>query len=513
MGKNNLRASLPSRVAYMGLLVASVSWLGFAVGCGGSSGPSVPITGNFSNSSLSGSYVYNLYGIDTTGNQYAEAGVFTADGNGNITSGVDDFNQLGNGFAPSNPITGRYTIGQDGNGTILFTLTNATTSNNTFQVSITLVSTSQLYMTEADTFANASGEANLQTSSGFAAPSGTLAFRIHNANATNSSSLVGAMTIAGGALSGPLDEMRAGTAYLNASIVAGNVNAPDSTGRGTLSFQDTVGITSTYVYYEINSTTYELLQQDVNQLGQGRMEQQSGSLAFSGNYVFGSNGDTNSPLSLLNVRSAGGLTSDGTSTITGGAYDSVVNGSQIVNQPFGGSFTASPNGRVQLTLTPSGASPISEIVWMVNSGRAFFLVNDTTKEEDGTMDQQQNISFSNSSLKGQYAFVNDGFFFNAQLPFLTRVGTFIPDGNGNVKLNEVPNSFLPDPNVGGTVGPAVVVPGTYSVAAPGRATVTLAGSQGNIDLVLYMQSPGAAYVVQNDSGTEIGGKMAIQVSP
>ena len=504
MGKKLLRANLPSRGAHMWLLVASVSLLGFAVGCGGSSGPNVPITGNFSNSSLNGSYTYHLFGLDTNA-QFAEAGVFTADGNGNITSGTDDFNQ--NGSFASNSINGRYTIGKDGNGTILFTVGGQ--SGNTFQVAITMVSTSQLYMTEADTFANASGEANQQDTSAFSAPpSGTFAFRVHDVGSTSSANLLGAMTFSGTGVSGTLDEMRGGVLNSNVTLNASQVTAPDSTGRGAISFTDSLSILSTYVYYVINSSTVELLQTDANQLGLGRMEKQSGGpYKLSGNYVFGSQGDTST---ILGVRSAGGFTSDGTSQITGGAYDSVQDGNQIVNQPFTGSFTQTSNGRVAVTLNPSGASPISEVFWMVNSGRAFFLVNDSSKVEDGTIDQQQNMSFANGSLSGQYAFGNDGFFFQSSFPFLTRLGTFIPDGNGNVKLNETTNSF--DISQGGAVG-SVVVAGTYSVAAPGRATVTLAGSQGNIDLVLYMLSPNAAYVIQNDSGTEIGGKMAIQVSP
>lgn len=509
MGKKLLRANLPSRVAHKWLLVASVSLLGFAVGCGGSSGPSVPVTGNFSNSSLSGSYAYHLNGINTNG-QYAEAGVFTADGNGNITSGVDDLNQLGNqaGFSPGFPITGRYTIGKDGNGTILFTLTSLQPPN-TFQVSITMVSTSQLYMTEADTFANASGEANQQDTSAFSAPpTGTFAFRLHDVGSTSSASLLGATTFSGTGLSGTLDELRGGALDQNVAISASSVQAPDSTGRGTFSFTDSLNITGTYVYYVINSSTVELLQQDANHLAIGRMEKQSGGpYKLSGNYVFGSQGDTST---ILGVRSAGGFTSDGTSQITGGAYDSVQDGNQIVNQPFTGSFTQTSNGRIAVTLNPNGGSPISEVFWMVNSGRAFFLVNDSSKVEDGTMDQQQSMTFANGSLTGQYAFGNDGFFFQSSFPFLTRVGTFIPDGNGNVKLNETTNSF--DLSQGGAVG-SVVVGGTYTVGAPGRATVTLAGSQGNINLVLYMLSPSAAYVIENDSGTEIGGKMAIQVSP
>ena len=487
------------------VLGLTLGLLAFSLACG-SSGPSIPITGNFSNSSLQGNYTFHLYGLDTTGNQYAEAGVFIADGNGHITSGTDDFNQFGSSILGSNAITGTYSIGNDGNGQITFALTNVSPPN-TFQVAVTLVSTSKLYMTEVDLFANAAGEATKQDTSAFsAAPSGTFAFRIHNLGSTTDASLVGAMTSAAGALSGTLDELRAGALHTGVTVTAGSFAAPDTTsGRGTMTFTDSLGITSSYIYYVIDTSTVELLQSDINNLSLGRLEKQSGGpYSLSGNYVFGSTGDT--AASILGVRSAGGFTSDGT-TITGGVYDSVQDGSQVVAQAFNGTFAATGNGRVAVTLTPQGANPITEVFWMVNSGRAFFLISDPSKTEDGTIDIQQTTTFSNSSLKGQYGYINDGFDPNQ---FLTRVGTYIPDGNGNVNLNEVVNGFTP---ANGALINAPIVPGTYTVDATGRVTSTLTGSNGNIDLVMYMVSPGQAYVLQNDSGIEISGKMTLQVSP
>lgn len=494
----------PGRIGTL-MLAVSLGLLGLAAGCGGSGGSSFPINGNFDNSSLNGSYAFHLYGLDTTGNQYAEAGTFTADGNGNITGGNDDFNQLGNGFF-HNSLTGRYTVGKDGNGTILFNINGDT--SNTFQVAITMASKTKVYMTEADSFANATGEATQQNTSALSTPGGTFAFQMHDLASNSVSSIIGAMTSTNGNASGTLDELRNGALQSGVTVTTGFFNAPDSTGRGTFTFTDSLGITSGYIYYVIDSSTVEFLQSDTNNLGLGRMEKQSGGpYSLSGNYVFGSTGDTST---ILGVRTVGGFTADGTSQITDGAYDSVQDGAQTVNQPFTGSFTQSNNGRVAVTLSPSGGSPISEVFWMVNSGRAFFLVNDPNKVEDGTIDAQQNGSFNNASMSGQYAFVNDGFATNLVPPFLTRVGTFIPDGNGNLNLNEVVNSF--GVNVGASVQ-NTIVNGTYSVAAPGRATATLNGGQGNIDLVFYMVSPSQAYVLQNDAATEISGKMLLQTSP
>src|SRR5947209_18864717 len=72
--------------------------LTFCVACGsGSKSPIFVPKGNFSNASLSGQYVYQISGLDSRNNgnglPYREAGVFVADGNGNITRGGDDFSQ------------------------------------------------------------------------------------------------------------------------------------------------------------------------------------------------------------------------------------------------------------------------------------------------------------------------------------------------------------------------------------------------------------------------------------
>jgi hypothetical protein len=484
------------------LLGVTIGLLAFALACG-SGGTNIPITGNFGNSSLKGNYTFHLYGLDTTANQYAEAGVFVADGNGHITSGTDDFNQLGGGFA-TNSITGSYNIGRDGNGQINFTLGNG---GGTFSVAVTLASTSQLYMTEIDTFANAFGEATLQDTTAFTAPpNGSFAFRIHNLGATSAASLVGAFSSNAGALTGTLDELRGGTLHTGVALTSGSFAAPDTTGRNTLTFTDTLGITTNYVYYVIDASTVEVLQTDTNNLGLGRFEKQSGGpYTLSGNYVFGAQGDT--ATNILGVHTVGGFTADGTSAITGGAYDSTQDGSQIVDQPFTGTFAATPNGRVAVTLTPQGSAPISNVLWMVNSGRAFFLISDPSNAQDGTIDAQQG-SFTVGSLKGQYAYLNGGFDFTPEQ--LTRVGTFIPDGNGNVNLNEVVNVFTPS---SGAILNNPIVPGTYAVDTTGRATATLTGSTNNIDLVFYMVSPSQGYVLQQDAGVEVSGKATLQVSP
>jgi hypothetical protein len=117
------------------------------------------------------------------------------------------------------------------------------------------------------------------------------------------------------------------------------------------------------------------------------------------------------------------------------------------------------------------------------------------------MDKQAAVAFSNSTLNGQYAFFMDGF----DTAFKSRTGTFIPDGNGNLRQDQVAVSFFPP---SAAVFTQSSLNGTYSVAANGRVTATVNSISNNI--VLYMVSNTTAYSVQADSGFDIGGAIKLQ---
>ena len=91
---------LPARTAEKVLLVSVLGLLSFSLACGSSGSRSnPPVKGNFSNASLIGQYTYSLSGTSEISNtnsfaSYTEAGVFTADGKGNISGGTDDFAQI-----------------------------------------------------------------------------------------------------------------------------------------------------------------------------------------------------------------------------------------------------------------------------------------------------------------------------------------------------------------------------------------------------------------------------------
>ena len=99
----------------------------FAAACGGdgSTPTPPPPVGNFSNASLKGQYAFSMSGQDgQTGGFFGRIGSFTADGNGSITAGIEDFNLAGAGSQTLAFSASNYAIQADGRGVI--NLTNAT---------------------------------------------------------------------------------------------------------------------------------------------------------------------------------------------------------------------------------------------------------------------------------------------------------------------------------------------------------------------------------------------------
>ncbi len=486
--------------------VALLSLL-FAAGCGGGSGgPTPPPSGNFSKSSLNGQYAYRLTGLvytsPTTASSYAEAGTFTADGNGNITAGVDDLLVAGSAISTTNT-TGNYSVNNDGTGSIQ--LNNA--GLGTVTLAITLVSSNKLYLIEQDA-ANTFGVAELQSSSTLGTtPSGNFTFRIHDQGIA---SRAGAFTVNAGAIAGSEDVLAGGlldNGTGNPLSITGSLATP-SGGRGSGSFSDGVS-TVQFIYYVVDANNIRILRTDSGIVSLGRAETQSGTFtsnaAFSGSYAFGSRADDSNANGGINGQNTVGvIVADGNGNITGGSYDAVIDGNPVSAVSINsGTYTVFTDGSVVATFTTSTGATITQIFWLVSSSRAFFLTNDSTKYEDGIADLQQSSSFTTASLSGQYAFVMDGYIVNSAN--IDRIGWINGDGSGNMSWFEGVN------NTGSYAVPGTLT-GTYAASgANGRITATINGlSQANNDLVFYMVSTSKAYILQDVSGYEIIGAMDLQ---
>jgi hypothetical protein len=511
----------PTTMKKIFLALALVS-LVFSVACGSNGIGGLIGTGHYSNASLTGSYVYQITGYEfgSTGSpvQYQESGIFTANGHGVITSGSDDFAEETSGGVGSTPDTGTYSIGSDGTGTVTLTFPGA---EGSISLDVTLVSTSKLYMIEADN-ANATGVAEAQSSTTLPTAATSFIFKEHSFSATHDFSSVGQLTLAtDGTVTGSDDVDREGLVNggggtTNPLALTGSslFNAPDSTGRGTATLTDSTG-TIDFIYYIVNSSNLRLMVSDAGVVGAGRAEAQTGQPfttdPLSGNsFAFGSRADdANAGPGAVNTV---GSISASSGAISGGLLDTAVDGvNAYASVPIntGGTYTAvAANGRTVLGFTTLAPLPstVQQVFWMVNPSRAFFLTtsdsSDITKIEDGTADEQQG-TFTNSSLNGQYAFSMDGYDNNAQV-FVDRVGWIQWKGNGNLTWNEAVN------NSGG-ISSSGGLSGTYTVGTNGRTTASVSNlSYNDNDIVFYLVSGSNAYILENDAGVEINGAMSQQ---
>jgi hypothetical protein len=506
-----------SKVLKISGFLAGLASLAFAVGCGGS-GVVIPHpTGNFSNASFKGSYVYEIHGILADNTPYREAGVITADGNGKITGGIDGFANPNTGGAvqSNSPVTGTYTIANDGTGQILIGSTGLGTLANVSQISlaVTLVSTSQAQLMEADAFASGAGTAELQTATAISSPpNGTFVFRMHqevDAQNSTSASQVGFFTIASGSLSsGSMDQNLFSVGSSLLTLTGGTFNAPVSLGAGTGSFTDSSPFTTSFFYYIVNGAKFVLLAGNSGAVGSGSAEMQTGAVGsgLQGTYAFGSRGDDFS--FNADVATVGEFTGSG-ATIGGGHLDALQDGANysqnvaFTGTPTTGTNNPSPQGRVQVTLNESGTS-VPVIFWMVSPTRAFFLDNLTTRAEDGTADLQTTTSFSAATFKGQFALLMDGI--DTTPEGLARVGTLQFDGSSKLTLVELANASQSGT---GATNPGAMA-GTYQVGTGGRFTGTLNSGGGGLDLVGYGVSGSQAYMLQVDQGDNTSGTIMLQ---
>jgi hypothetical protein len=488
--------------------LAAIASLLLLAGCGSSTNP-VPVKGGFSDANLKGTYSFTTKGYgfnvgsNSAANFFAEGGIFTSDGNGKLTAGQEDFVEVAGGTtqAFTDPVTGVYSINRDGTGDLQFNFSGGGSE----QYRITLSSSGELYMEEDDGGGTSAGSAYLQTSTSM--PSGTFVFRTHDVQV---SATMGRMTVSAGTVSGEYEMVQNGVRVTGS--VSGSMSAPTG-GRGSMTYSVN-GLTHQAQYYVVSASKFLLLDTTPNILSIGLAELQNNvafsAASLSGSYAFGSSGETPTPGF---VNTVGAFTADGVSGVSA-TFDSVQDGALSTNQTAAGNYVvdnAFGNGSGAFTV-----GGLTRDIWMVAPSRAYFIALNGTNVEDGAIDQQSS-SFTNSSFNAQGAFFMDGFNWNqiafgnfTDVALEDRVGTLVPDGSGAAGTNYLASFFAPNLLVG--AANPVAFTGTYSVASNGRTTVQL-GSGNALNIVLYLTSNHAGYLLDADSGINMSGTYAAQVQP
>lgn len=443
---------------------------------------SVTVQPHFTTQTLSGQYVFAMGGYDGTAT-FKATGIFTADGNGNLTSGVEDLID-GTTVLSAIPFSGTYTIDQNGIGTATIV-----TSNETTTLAFVMESDKKTGdFIEHDTNANASGFFTKQDTSVSASISGTYVFLVNgDENNVGPASIVGSITADGrGSLTGTEDLNEAGT--FTPSVTFNGTYSLQSNGRGTASLTNSASVSSTFFLYVVDANRVLFMESDglTNFTGTARKQQGTfNNASINGGYALEMSGPTTQSF----VTSVGHLSADGSGTITG-TLDSVDGVTPISAQSLSGTYSVAANGRGTTTVTTSsGTSTV--VFWMVDSTRLYLLFEDNDRVEDGVIRQQSGGPYSVGSVSGSYAFNAEGV---SNTGLFDALGRLVADGQGGLSITEQTNDTRTPGQFSST--------GTYTVDSTGRGVVTINGISG--PLVFDLISPSEVYVQEMDATGTFG---------
>lgn len=226
-------------------------------------------TGPFTNASVAGPYAFTLAGADIVlAGPFAAGGVLTADGAGNVTGGVEDFNDSGTFSANVAITSGTYSIAASGRGTL-----SLVTASGTFNFVI---------------YPTGSGVLALQTDLRFVTTGTALAQQAGPFSAGSFSGIFG-MNFTGVTTSGELDSVAQFTAD-GATKISGIIDLNNTggitfgqpltgaftvsaNGRTILTLQTPLG-TQNMVMYLVNANRALFIETDTNLVAAGDIRRQ-----------------------------------------------------------------------------------------------------------------------------------------------------------------------------------------------------------------------------------------------
>jgi hypothetical protein len=221
--------------------------------------------GTFSNPTVSGTYAFTVGG--SSSGPFAAGGIFTADGNGNITTGVEDINDAGS-ISQSLALSGAYTMAANGRGTLAL---NSSSRSANFVI---YPSTGGLQMLQTDSSTVSSGTAFLQQAGSLsnASVQGNFGLALSGVTAGGEFESIAQFAADGsGKMTGAIDINNVGS--LSQGLALSGTYAIGANGRGTVTLKSSAG-TQNIVFYVAGSSRVLALEIDSNLAAIGISEQQ-----------------------------------------------------------------------------------------------------------------------------------------------------------------------------------------------------------------------------------------------
>jgi hypothetical protein len=423
------------------------------------------------NSRVKGTYAFHFSGFDGGGAVYS-AGVFTSDGLGNISAGVEDVN-LSTG--PQNlAFTGTYNVGSNNLGTMTLTV-GAVTSDYDFAIA----SSGEVIFIESDlTGTRGSGVFDKASSTAFSNSAITGPFVMGLSGTDQLTNPVGAAGLfttngatPGVVTVGAIDINDAGN-HISSPALSGTYSVA-SNGRGTITVTlSSTNTTFNFAFYVVSAEELFIVSTDpvsaTNPRVAGVVLSQTvnaySNASFKGNSVFNLTGLDPALASLVAV---GILSTDGNGAVTSASMFDENNAGQIVSQQaLAGTYSIATNGVGTISFTSSSAPAASFALYSITDNKAFLVDISSSNALSGLLEPQVTGfggSFSPATIQGTFV---TGTTAAATAGATNLSGVLAVDGSSGITGTQDQSS--PSGNAS-----MQSLAATYTVASNGRGTMSV----------------------------------------
>ena len=444
------------------------------------------------------------------------AGSFTADGQGNISQGMADYNFSSAIFVATNlTFTGTYSVGPDNRGSMTITVSGPRVFSSGFGQTFSFslgsfnggTATRGRMIELDDEQIGATGILAKQDPAAFstAAITGGYAFGLSGtAGSGFPLNAVGRFTASGGSLSAGLTDVYGlGLTESGSGTVSAGLRLPfrgiyqvSANGRGTAVFTFTAEdpAFSSFAFYVVSARELLFIETDTCQSGictfkggiSGEVLQQSGApfttASLDGPAVFNLTA-AGKGTAIGGSVAVGQETFDGSGNVTG-IKDQNQSGVITSDQTFNGTYAVDTDGLGRGTIA---LGSVQQSFYLASAGRGFII--DISSYNEGKFEPQSGAPFDDGSISGNFVLGTLPWPFN--WAFSPASGVMSASGPGSL-------SGTSDCLCGSDSN----FSGSYSIAGNGRTTVTITtGSGSAMNWVFYLLSPSKAVGIDTDVGT------------
>jgi len=400
-----------------------IALAGYLAACGGS-GSNItppPPAGNLSNARLNGQDALSMSGVDQTSGAFiARVGSFAADGQGHITTGLEDLLDLGSG-SPASQVTfsnGTYQIQANGRGLIVLNVTGG----GSLQLSASLQSSNRGYLVQSDGLASTNGTLELQTPLQFSgnAINGKYVFDFSGlsfAGPTPSPiSLIGQLGADGNGnvTGGTMDVNDGAFVPTGPTALTASTYQLDTNGNGTNFGRGTMTLAGrTFAFYIVDATRLELLEEDQQGGSSGPAILQTGAIpttnaGFNGSFAFLARGartvGPNARVGRFTADGSGGIGTISFHENNDGNNTQLTPSSGISSTSYAIDTTNAGSGRGTFTFHSSSLNTITYVFYLYSPTRAVIQDVSAGIVAHGTMVSQSATSITATDLAGNYSF-------------------------------------------------------------------------------------------------------------